>query len=165
MTENKPISELLDNYKDTAQDDISSVIDNTVVSSFCSANELSEEYIKQNYLIFSQFVSNRNLCDNCNGLPFCKQKREGERFELAYQKPVTTLELNYCDYKKLSVKKDGGDVDAITASTITSRAYTLAVVNALKVFDTISVIPGVTGNLSEMADQVGHDDNDEGGLK
>ena len=36
--------------------------------------------------------------------------------------------------KKLSVKKDGGDVDAITASTITSRAYTLAVENALKVF-------------------------------
>ena len=35
--------------------------------------------------------------------------------------------------KKLSVKKDGGDVDAITASTITSRAYTLAVENALKV--------------------------------
>ena len=36
--------------------------------------------------------------------------------------------------KKLSVKKDGGDVDAITASTITSRAYALAVENALKVF-------------------------------
>ena len=36
--------------------------------------------------------------------------------------------------KKLSVTKDGGDVDAITASTITSRAYTLAVENALKVF-------------------------------
>ena len=32
--------------------------------------------------------------------------------------------------KILSVKKDGGDVDAITASTITSRAYTLAVKNA-----------------------------------
>lgn len=30
------------------------------------------------------------------------------------------------------VKKDGGDVDAITASTITSRAYTLAVENAVK---------------------------------
>ena len=40
--------------------------------------------------------------------------------------------------KKLSVKKDGGDVDAITASTITSRAYTLAVENALKVFSVIS---------------------------
>ena len=65
--------------------------------------------------------------------------------------------------KKLSVKKDGGDVDAITASTITSRAYTLAVENALKTFDTISVIPGVTGNLPEMSDQVGHDDNEEGG--
>ena len=36
--------------------------------------------------------------------------------------------------KKLSVKKDGGDVDAITASTITSRAYTAAVENALKTF-------------------------------
>lgn len=32
--------------------------------------------------------------------------------------------------KKLSVKKDGGDVDAITASTITSRAYSQAVLQA-----------------------------------
>lgn len=30
------------------------------------------------------------------------------------------------------VKKDGGDIDAITASTITSRAYALAVENAVK---------------------------------
>ena len=40
--------------------------------------------------------------------------------------------------KILSVKKDGGDVDAITASTITSRAYTLAVENALKTFKAVS---------------------------
>jgi len=40
--------------------------------------------------------------------------------------------------KKLSVKKDGGDVDAITASTITSRAYTLAVENALKTFASLN---------------------------
>ena len=40
--------------------------------------------------------------------------------------------------KKLSVKKDGGDVDAITASTITSRAYTLAVENALNTFKELS---------------------------
>lgn len=33
--------------------------------------------------------------------------------------------------KKLLVTKDGGDIDAITASTITSRAYTLAVSNAV----------------------------------
>ena len=39
--------------------------------------------------------------------------------------------------KILSVKKDGGDVDAITASTITSRAYTLAVKNAVEAFNTI----------------------------
>ena len=39
--------------------------------------------------------------------------------------------------KILAVKKDGGDVDAITASTITSRAYTLAVKNAVEAFKTI----------------------------
>lgn len=32
----------------------------------------------------------------------------------------------------LKVSKDGGDIDAITASTITSRAYTLAVSNAVE---------------------------------
>ena len=40
--------------------------------------------------------------------------------------------------KILSVKKDGGDVDAITASTITSRAYTEAVKNALAAASVIS---------------------------
>lgn len=34
--------------------------------------------------------------------------------------------------KSLKVTKDGGDIDAITASTITSRAYALAVENAVK---------------------------------
>ena len=36
--------------------------------------------------------------------------------------------------KSLAVKKDGGDLDAITASTITSRAYALAVSNAVAVY-------------------------------
>lgn len=35
--------------------------------------------------------------------------------------------------KKLSVKKDGGDIDAITAATITSRAYTEAVALAASI--------------------------------
>lgn len=39
--------------------------------------------------------------------------------------------------KTLAVKKDGGDLDAITASTITSRAYALAVANAVAVFNQI----------------------------
>ena len=38
---------------------------------------------------------------------------------------------------KLGVRKDGGDVDAITASTITSRAYCDAVDRAYRVFQTI----------------------------
>lgn len=39
---------------------------------------------------------------------------------------------------RLAVKKDGGDVDAITASTITSRAYCDAVGRAYEVFRKIS---------------------------
>ena len=39
--------------------------------------------------------------------------------------------------KSLTVKKDGGDVDAITASTITSRAYSLAVSNAVAAYKAI----------------------------
>lgn len=42
------------------------------------------------------------------------------------------------DGKILKVKKDGGDIDAITASTITSRAYTLAVSNAVEAVRSIS---------------------------
>ena len=40
--------------------------------------------------------------------------------------------------KSLSVKKDGGDLDAITASTITSRAYALAVAQAVKVYNQLT---------------------------
>ena len=46
------------------------------------------------------------------------------------------------EQKKLLVKKDGGDVDAITASTITSRAYTLAVQNALYALTTLPLEGG-----------------------
>ena len=55
--------------------------------------------------------------------------------------------------KILSVKKDGGDVDAITASTITSRAYTLAVENALAAFKVIL-------NESEESDSCGGEDHE-----
>lgn len=41
--------------------------------------------------------------------------------------------------KSLKVRKDGGDVDAITAATITSRAYTLAVANAVEVFKSLNL--------------------------
>lgn len=41
--------------------------------------------------------------------------------------------------KKLEVTKDGGDVDAITAATITSRAFCVALCNAVDIFE--SVVP------------------------
>ena len=43
--------------------------------------------------------------------------------------------------KSLEVKKDGGDVDAITASTITSRAYANGLAVAVNVFATIAGTP------------------------
>ena len=43
--------------------------------------------------------------------------------------------------KSLKVKKDGGDVDAITASTITSRAYSNGLAVAVNVFNTIVGTP------------------------
>ena len=43
--------------------------------------------------------------------------------------------------KKLAVVKDGGDVDAITASTITSRAYADGLALAVKVFNAIGQTP------------------------
>lgn len=61
--------------------------------------------------------------------------------------------------KKLSVKKDGGDVDAITASTITSRAYASALATAVNVFQTIAGTPmpldthtGASVNTSEQSE-------------
>ena len=55
--------------------------------------------------------------------------------------------------KSLSVKKDGGDVDAITASTITSRAYTQAVEDALNTFSVIL-------SASEESNEEGGQDNE-----
>ena len=48
------------------------------------------------------------------------------RTQFAHKKPAEGYAL--------AVTKDGGDVDAITASTITSRAFTLAVAKAYNVF-------------------------------
>ena len=45
----------------------------------------------------------------------------------------------------LTVSKDGGQVDAITASTITSRAFLLAVNNAYKAYKATPAADGETG--------------------
>ena len=49
---------------------------------------------------------------------------------------------------KLTVKKDGGDIDAITASTITSRAFLLAVNQAYQAYKSLPVdaSTGATGS-------------------
>ncbi|MBR5104780.1 MAG: RnfABCDGE type electron transport complex subunit G [Bacteroidales bacterium] len=51
--------------------------------------------------------------------------------------------------KTLAVRKDGGDVDAITASTITSRAYADGLALAVKVFETIAQTPMPLNNMEE----------------
>ena len=48
--------------------------------------------------------------------------------------------------KKLSVTKDGGDIDAITASTITSRAFVNGVATAVNVLSAIAGTPMLIDN-------------------
>ena len=56
--------------------------------------------------------------------------------------------------KKLAVKKDGGDVDAITASTITSRAYSDVLALAVKVFNAIVSTPMPLEEVAEVVETV-----------
>ena len=56
--------------------------------------------------------------------------------------------------KKLAVKKDGGDVDAITASTITSRAYSEGLALAVKVFNAIVSTPMPLDEAAETVEAV-----------
>ena len=52
----------------------------------------------------------------------------------------------------LTVSKDGGQVDAITASTITSRAFLLAVNNAYKAYKTTPAADAETGATEQVAE-------------
>lgn len=47
---------------------------------------------------------------------------------------------------KFEVTKDGGDIDAITASTITSRAFLDAIVKAFEAYNSENVTSGQPGN-------------------
>lgn len=64
--------------------------------------------------------------------------------------------------KKLLVKKDGGDVDAITAATITSRAYTKAVATAVEAFKAITAVPVVAETEMEVSGTPLAETNDGG---
>lgn len=69
---------------------------------------------------------------------------------------------------KLQVKKDGGDIDAITASTISSRAYCDAVLRAYNAYikgrESIDAVSAST--TSHVSDTVSSDNTDkEGGEK
>ena len=52
--------------------------------------------------------------------------------------PLLKLHGKEASTTKLSVKKDGGDVDALTAATISSRAYVEAVAQAYSVFKVVA---------------------------
>ena len=52
--------------------------------------------------------------------------------------PLLKLNGKQASKTKLTVKKDGGDVDALTAATISSRAYADAVARAYSVFKVVA---------------------------
>ena len=64
----------------------------------------------------------------------------------------------------LTVSKDGGQVDAITASTITSRAFLLAVNNAYKAYKATPIADASTGatkQVKEVEGKEAEEDDDE----
>lgn len=63
--------------------------------------------------------------------------------------------------KELVVKKDGGDIDAITASTITSRAFLTAINNAYKVYkeQDIDVTSGASSIVKEETETAAEEEN------
>ena len=61
--------------------------------------------------------------------------QKGEKGDIIGKNPI----------EPLTVSKDGGQVDAITASTITSRAFLLAVNNAYNAYKTIPATDAETG--------------------
>ena len=65
---------------------------------------------------------------------------------------------------KLTVKKDGGDVDAITAATITSRAFSKAVDKAYQAFEANKEKYNKTASAA-VTDTVAENENEEGGTE
>ena len=65
--------------------------------------------------------------------------QKGEKGDIIGKSPQETL----------TVSKDGGQVDAITASTITSRAFLLAVNNAYKAYMAVPFTDAETGATSQ----------------
>jgi electron transport complex protein RnfG len=66
----------------------------------------------------------------------------------------------------LTVKKDGGDVDALTAATISSRAYAEAVARAYEVFEVVAGLDdevNATSGATQAAD--GDDNRQRGGME
>ncbi len=73
------------------------------------------------------------------------------------------VDKNPADFK-LTVKKDGGDVDAITAATITSRAFSKAVDKAYQAFEANKEKYNKTASTA-VTDTVAENENEEGGTE
>ena len=78
-----------------------------------------------------------------NGAKADKWFQKGEKGDIVGKNPKDPL----------TVSKDGGQVDAITASTITSRAFLLAVNNAYKAYKGTPTADGQTGASSKWSER------------
>ncbi len=63
---------------------------------------------------------------------------------------------------KMAVKKDGGDVDALTAATISSRAYVDAMSRAYKAFTQVCDADGAAAESGSATDNEGHEAQEGG---
>ena len=77
--------------------DLNILKENVYIRSFIEDNNLSDEFLYDNYSIFLRVLNSREKCLNCIGLNNCIQKNKGQRLSLRYDN-VLIEEVEYCKY-------------------------------------------------------------------
>ena len=77
--------------------DINQLKNNLYLRSFIQDNNLSDEFLNDNYSVFLRVLKSNEKCINCIGLKNCSQLSKGQRLSLSYD-GVLIEEIEYCKY-------------------------------------------------------------------
>lgn len=67
------------------------------IREFIQDNNLSDDFLDENYNVFLRLLDSRKKCLNCSGLNECRQGSNGQRLSLRYD-GVLIEEVEYCNY-------------------------------------------------------------------
>ena len=77
--------------------DINELKNNLYIRQFIQDNNLSDEFLNDNYNVFLRVLKSNEKCVNCLGLDNCSQLSKGQRLSLSYD-GVLIEEIEYCKY-------------------------------------------------------------------